>query len=342
MLILLSSALRPRYKDDILRCLAAPLGTRLRFRYEDRLIEPSLQDGKRIGEAIVCFLDEKGASISETFLIPVRSVVIEKINVHGTTRTLELCLGEFIYAENLKEFVVQVYKHKPDAKPIIDPSQKKETVGYWFFEKMESLPFQKGTSVQIWERIANQLADVEQFKSEMYFWAVLGVIEKNGNIQFSESFTSLPEKPLNVSKNYELLIYHFSPTNLRSDSNIKNIIQIKYGRFLESVSSTEIEIDSAYDLKQIIFKAVNTSLKTEKTYLHIGPKDKWHLELELSVSSSWLRPIIVFFIIAITLSLQFAPPLLTKSVLVQGICSVVLAFGTAGAAVFGIKQNVSD
>ena len=105
MLILLSSALRPRYKDDILRCLAAPPGTKLRFRYEDRLIEPSLRDGRKTGEAIVCFLDEKTAGTSEAFLIPIRAVVIEKINVHGTTRTLDLCLREFVYAENLKEFV---------------------------------------------------------------------------------------------------------------------------------------------------------------------------------------------------------------------------------------------
>jgi hypothetical protein len=42
MLMLLSSCKRKRYRDDILRCLAAPKGTRVQFRYTQDIIEESI------------------------------------------------------------------------------------------------------------------------------------------------------------------------------------------------------------------------------------------------------------------------------------------------------------
>ena len=340
MIILLSSALRPRYKYDILRCLAAPPGARLRFRYEARLIEPSLQDGKRKGDAIVCFLDERRVSTDETFLVPIRSVIIENINVHGTTRTVDLRLGDFIYLDNLEEFVQQVYKDQSEAKPKIDFSQKRELGGYWFFETRESsIPVQKGSSVEIWEKIASQLADIEQFKSERYLCAVLGVREKNRRKDASVSFTCLPEKPLSASLDYELLIYHYSPNNLKSDPD-NNTIKVTYGRCLKEISPTECEVDSSYDLKQVVFRPVNQSLRTEKTWLRVSPDDKWHLELDLTVSSSRCCAIIIFLVIGCTLALQHVPPMITDSVWLQGINATILAFITAGAAVFGIRKEL--
>src|ERR1039458_5725546 len=92
MLILLSSWHRPRYKEDILRCLAAPLGAEIQFRYDLKWVAHSILEKIRRGDnvgydkALVCFLDHTQQGVQP--LLPVRSVDIKKIREHGSTITV--------------------------------------------------------------------------------------------------------------------------------------------------------------------------------------------------------------------------------------------------------------
>ena len=86
-LTLFSSDSRPRYRDDILAVLAAPTGTRHRFRYEDRYLPEALrykidQSGSArpvdVSEALVCFRSVASAACPE-IIVPVRKVAIRTI-----------------------------------------------------------------------------------------------------------------------------------------------------------------------------------------------------------------------------------------------------------------------
>jgi hypothetical protein len=58
MFVLLSSDHSPRYKQDILRCLASPVGADIQFRYDRALLSDSVRrqigEFKRPAETVVC------------------------------------------------------------------------------------------------------------------------------------------------------------------------------------------------------------------------------------------------------------------------------------------------
>src|SRR5262245_8496653 len=96
MLILLSSSRRKRYRDDILRCLAAPIGTQVQFRYSEKLVEhpiwerPDQFEGK---PGLVCSVDLSTVGRACP-IVPVRWVTVEKIYQHGTTMSVVLRIGD--------------------------------------------------------------------------------------------------------------------------------------------------------------------------------------------------------------------------------------------------------
>src|SRR5882757_1279279 len=102
MYFLISSSKRKRYRDDILRCLALPIGTRVQFRYAKALVSENMvehPDRVRGCEALVCSVDLDIVSVPCT-LIPVRIVTIENLYLHGSSVTLTLRVGEFSSLES--------------------------------------------------------------------------------------------------------------------------------------------------------------------------------------------------------------------------------------------------
>src|SRR5436309_1051804 len=105
MFVLLSSQASPRYKEDILRCLAAPVNGIVQFRYRkdivtDEVIAEINQRGRQrgpLGDAIVCFVDTAPQGVSP--ILPVRLVTVVSVTVHGTTVSLILRMKGLAEAE---------------------------------------------------------------------------------------------------------------------------------------------------------------------------------------------------------------------------------------------------
>src|ERR1022692_4676930 len=96
MYILLSSGAQKRYRDDILRCMAAPFGAVIQFRYGRSIVEDSIVNAtyRMHGQsALVCSLNvertfqEEGG---EHAVIPVREVVIDRVWSVGSTIVVAL------------------------------------------------------------------------------------------------------------------------------------------------------------------------------------------------------------------------------------------------------------
>jgi hypothetical protein len=86
LLFLLSSDASPRYKQDILRCLAAPIGTSVQFRY-DKIYIPGDLFKKLSDEAaqfpmggIVCSVASTGHGVLP--IVPIRTVKVQKPRIH--------------------------------------------------------------------------------------------------------------------------------------------------------------------------------------------------------------------------------------------------------------------
>ncbi len=61
MLVCLTSARRPRYREDVTRALALPKGGIVQFRYGENIVDPSTKEricgGSMAGETVVvCFI----------------------------------------------------------------------------------------------------------------------------------------------------------------------------------------------------------------------------------------------------------------------------------------------
>ena len=111
MFLLLSSGARPRYRDDIIRVLALPLGGELQFRYERSLIAEDLlarfrSNDLRRETGLICYLSA-GNRATPTQIVPCRFASILYTEVVGTSHIIRLEMREFaqIDEEALKKLL---------------------------------------------------------------------------------------------------------------------------------------------------------------------------------------------------------------------------------------------
>ena len=128
MYVLLSSCATKRYRDDILRCLAAPLGAEIQFRYNADIVGASIHEvvrrqaeqgvsGTGWGQpGLVCNVDvETELDPNGTHpLTPVRHVTVRWVKAHGTTFTVNLLIDDFAYTEDIKHFTSEVMSRGGD------------------------------------------------------------------------------------------------------------------------------------------------------------------------------------------------------------------------------------
>jgi hypothetical protein len=156
MYVLLSSQASPRYKEDILRCLAAPLNGIVQFRYRKNIVTDALiaeinQRGPQsgpLGEAIVCFVDTNPQGASP--ILPVRLVTIVFATAHGTTVSLTLRMKGLADAET-GPFTQQISQLSGNVNPV---RQNDTLTGHFFFKLTDDpaqITFQKTLSQ--WERV---------------------------------------------------------------------------------------------------------------------------------------------------------------------------------------------
>lgn len=97
MFICLSSGARPRYRQDIIRAIAMPRGSRLQFRYRLELVAERVK--QRIKDrtykntkALIAYLDQQDRTkVPE--LIPCRFGRIVHAQIHGSTTSLVFVLS---------------------------------------------------------------------------------------------------------------------------------------------------------------------------------------------------------------------------------------------------------
>lgn len=182
MYILLSSGAQKRYRDDTLRCMAAPFGALVQFRYGTSLVEKSIVNAtdKMHGQsALVCSLN-----VEDTFhdedgqhaVIPVREVEIDRVWSVGSTIVVALRVHGFAHVSDLDKFRRSFYASK---HPPRNADRKAESGGKWFFEAPDELEasIPHGVELSSWEAIARQLIAIPKFRPEPFFWTVLGLKE---------------------------------------------------------------------------------------------------------------------------------------------------------------------
>src|SRR5262245_22369376 len=104
MLLFLSSGARPRYREDIVRLLALPIGGRLQFRYDLSIVDTALVEaakrGKLTGErALVCYLWNRAEGAPVEY-VPCRLVEVLTAEIVGSSFVVVFKVGNYARAES--------------------------------------------------------------------------------------------------------------------------------------------------------------------------------------------------------------------------------------------------
>lgn len=338
MFILLSSASSAQYREDILRCLAAPVGSHLQFRYDKKWVAEGILEQIKKGtlgpsaSGIVCWVDMEGNG--PLTMIPVRAVKILQVNLHGRSLSMLLEMSDFHYAEPIP-FTSEVFSLSGNASPQCKAGKPE---GKYFFE-ISTLPpsLRTGTTVGDWEELVSLLRQQKPFQDEAFFWVAVG-IETEGNQLNTEVLSRWSTEP--ISKPFDLLVYHYQP---RQAPAVESKLAVITSSDLVTIDPPELEVDSRYDLKRWRFEPVLDKYRTREGWIRIRTNNKWDLDLKIRVKSSWGRGVFkstvagVLIAIPSILSIATQRDVTTEMRLILSGISVVAGFLAAAAVVFGFE-----
>lgn len=338
MLILLSSARMPRYRNDILRCISAPIGATIQFRYSKHIVSKEIWDNpedfqNKIGLVCSADLDHPG---EKSLIIPVRRVKIEKIFKHGSTLSLSMRVEKIVcLTKDVKDKAEILTKIESFTKVIDQNSGGKVPIcstaathtegmsGYFFFKyrgKTDVINELAGKSLTDWENLTAILLNQPGYLEEKFFWTVLGIEKTSSDLVVRTDYLNQWDSKIKLNSEYTILVYVFHPSLDKWNSNSSQLI-ITSSLDLSANYSQDIVVDSPYDLKRWSFKISSKDIfDTDRAWIEIGPKSavktpseknatdeetppEWKITLPLEINSLTLRFFITTFALGFLLSL---------------------------------------
>lgn len=253
MLVLLSSSARRRYRDDIVRILACPSGTDVRFRYSAKYIESScaskyIQTGAPKIEGLVCHIAQ--LPDNGLILVPCRFVTVIKTERVGTSVVFTLRVAEFV-------------KSLDDAglRRLLEPSESEllptgaNLQGSFVFEISSALePFKaaENDAMEAFEATTAKLQESAKFEGHqpIAFFNVRHLQEATGGVILK------PQEgryELKSGCRYFLDVYSYSPEGESNPSEATTLSASADNSELNFSSGTVASLDSRYDLNRFAF-----------------------------------------------------------------------------------------
>lgn len=263
MLILLSSGARRRYRDDIVRALAHPSGTRLRFRYGEEYVEPSVladaRNGKLVGrEAVVTHLADQTEG-RPALLIPCRFATIANATMVGTSLVITLTAGA--YVQRLDDAALRTLMSE-DERALL-PNQGSDATrppGKFAFEiqaPLTSKSAPQAAEMRAFEETTKALRAAKFAADEppMAFYAIRNLLKLSSGAEGDdEAIAPMSGRYiLQSGSRYALDVYSYSPDGDEKPSDASTLVieaddsDVKFG------SETSAKLDSRYDLNRFRF-----------------------------------------------------------------------------------------
>lgn len=350
-LICLSSGIEPRYRLDVLRLLALPIGTNIQFRYAEDLIPNHLLESLATNKlasttVLLAHVDctpEARHSDLKCPITPCRYARLNRSARIGHFFILSFILAEFAPCSDLYEFDKQISSQRPTWNKAEDKID-----GKWCFdwpEDHQTCP--RVNSTEAWQHIITVLSQKRDFSTESFFFTVTGIYPRGSEeLLVPES----GEFNFRADRNYEARIFHFHPLgDMRTMPTNSALIKVEVSSpQLVSITAPNLPIDSPYDLKSFHFQA-SDSTKVQFAALVIridGRTDGKPIEtqpelyLPAKVKPASFRLFASALVIGILLWLQQWLSATAKGPIgVQSTTILLaLALATAFIVVFGLKK----
>jgi hypothetical protein len=352
MYVCLSSGALPRYREDILRALAMPAGSHLQFRYHVDIVASAIREPLKQGAQIRgnCLIAALTFSDLErcSKIIPCRAAEIVAAQAHGSTYSLTMELGDFSYADGLDSFNKTIRRHLP-------------TLGDWDGEQLPHGDLwsytdqliegrRESLELELWENIVSQLVLTKSFATESLFYCVKSIhrLDNRAVVRPEHGRFTIPS-----GKVHEIEIYHSSPLKAPS-----GLFHIQSTPELQLISSSDLVLDSNYDLKRIRFSAGRYQrerigiLALYHDFGADGATEKrrrdWHFDLTFRIRGSFWYTLGLASLVGLLLTLpqmlaavQFSkPPLSLTQVAAYFILSLLLNSLAAAFVAFRLRRDI--
>jgi hypothetical protein len=309
MFVLLSSDYSPRYKQDILRCLAAPVGATIQFRYDRVHLSESVL--KQLGKlrypahAVVCSVASKG--VGPLTLVLVRATEIVALREHGSTVSVILKIKEIANAEPTT-FTTALDSSSNGESPR-KKSEEASPEGKYFFEVPDLPTVERGLSLTTWEQAITNLRNQHAYQDEPFFWTVVGIQEEGRSFDAS-ILHGLPDK-LPPGSGFDLLIYHYQP---RGGAKPNSKLELSVGPDIEIVVPPDLTVDSRYDLRVWSCRTAANTQSSHKSWFRVKTANAWELDVAVTVAGAWKRWIARALVTGVLISVPSILALVPQSI----------------------------
>jgi len=338
--------------------LAMPEGTTLRFRYDLRWVTDQLESKIRASEkdsenkvedtsSLIAYIDQRDTT-KPPEIIPCRYTVLARVDLHGTTVSLDLTLKEFAHADDLFAFNQELGTLAAERLPKWDRTEAKpEIEGCYCFEiGQEPGTMVRSGDLKRWEEIVAQVTERKDFKEEGCFYTVRGLYKVDSSARIGYGTRGFDLDP---NDQYELRIYNYHPE--KTPKNTWLLLDLT-SRWLTITSNPLLSIDSRYDQKRVRFET-GRPWRDEEVLLSVyridganpqeAPRD-FEFDLRSKIGKATLHILGYLIVLAVALA---SPPIVQVwldgdlSLLNQIIVTAVALIGgfvVGLIAVFGLQR----
>jgi hypothetical protein len=232
-----------------------PVGCRLRFRYDEKIVPAELRESFRENrcdtqDVLIAYLARYDKTVAPT-AVPLRAAKLLGSKVIGRIVVLDFELREFKIADDLRAFNQALISEANTPK-----WEGGQLVGMFCNSINKALSYVKQkVEITDWQDLVSELHKFDDFKSISFFYFVEGIFQVGTNNLINASKGTWP---LRANSTYEIRIVHYSP-----DSKDEGSIRLKDVDFLLAdsedehiafVSTTRLAVDSPYDEKILRFR----------------------------------------------------------------------------------------
>jgi hypothetical protein len=347
MIICLSSGSRERYRQDVILSLAMPKNYVLQFRYQsEEWVSPiafkKFTNSSIMGEtALIVYIDQSDKNRPPE-LVPCRLARITNSSIHGSTVSLQLSMQDFAYSNDIPAFNREIHSLSSGTIPNWDENKKPKGNYCIWIENNNLSTVITSNELRTWENIINQIAVRNDFFEERCFYMIDSIL----NVKTKEKI--IPHNSMYIldpASEYELNIYHFHPSEGKSNAYLLCESQKP---FLTSLTNTKLLINSRYDMKHYRFLTART-INNTRTVLsifrgrgeNINEIPLLDFDLNLQIKGIFIKKILLGLLIGLILATPHIITALNNTQLDTNTKFLFISVATLSSLAVGILASLN-
>jgi hypothetical protein len=347
---MLSSGQRPRYRDDIIRVMALPMGGRLQFRYRQEHVAGAIfqqlgQNSLRGAQAMAAYL-ETSREGDPPEIVPCRFARIVDSEVEGEFAVARFEVCAFARVGDAIDIRQEVKNKLLDGSVL--PDWKNGNLEGHFLLVLAGKPAdcRPDPDPSAWQAIVANLGEHQDFRGCSFFYYLRAIVQEGDSARLRLHDGRYVLKPDAI---YRLDVVHYTPsTNAPGQQEVLGSIHVDLeGPGIQRLTTRRLVVDSPYDIKHVAFRTIGET-RTQYALLSFArpavaasggeQTEQQDFEVVLKVKGAWKRQLIVGLLIAVSLAVPRLVDFFPSAPWQAAAAYVLSGLVTAGLVVFGLRK----